>query len=608
MREMIVDIFAGGGGASLGIKWALGVEPDLAINHDPEALLMHLANHPNTLHGCEDVWSVDPRKATHGRPIGLAWFSPDCKHHSKAKGGKPRDKKIRSLAWVVVKWAAAVRPRVIMLENVTEFCFPPETAVLSKRGVIPIGDLRVGDEVWTHNARWKPVTHISSRLAPTVNVKGYGNTIFEATPNHPVYARECAPQITKSGKYGRHEVRLLEPQWIRADRLADKDESTAYTRQNSGYTWASPLQLPRYWMRLPKSLGVDTASPAFFYMIGRWLGDGWIRKRNGKQSLVRICANKVESDELGVKLAATGLKWSRQSHSETVDVFDLNACASQRLVKWLTRNFGQYAHAKTLPAWVYGAKEEQRKALIEGYCDSDGHEQDGGILAATSVSRCLAVGIRLLLHSLGVAASISKVDARLQRSIVDAEAVMNCRTAYTVSWRRETEWEKCFRSDLHIWGRVREVLPCREETQVVDITVADDHSFIADGQVVHNCEWGPLCRGRRHAKPRVRRVRGLTIPRGEGISSYLDRGRTGPLASQSAWLYPEACPAKRKRATLESDLPRDSRMGSTDIRQGERTCSPSPTKDIPRPPCLENSGGSGAEPLTLTPWPRYTTP
>jgi DNA (cytosine-5)-methyltransferase 1 len=119
--ELIVDNFAGGGGASTGIELALGRNVDIAINHDAQALAMHAANHPQTLHLQEDVFAVDPRKVTKGRRVGLAWFSPDCKHHSKAKGGKPRDKKIRGLAWVAVKWAATVRPRVIILENVEEF-------------------------------------------------------------------------------------------------------------------------------------------------------------------------------------------------------------------------------------------------------------------------------------------------------------------------------------------------------------------------------------------------------------------------------------------------------------------------------------------------------
>lgn len=119
--ELIVDNFAGGGGASTGIELATGVSVDIAINHDPEAIRMHKANHPNTKHYCESVWDVDPVKACDGHPVSLAWFSPDCKHFSKAKGGKPKDKNIRGLAWVALRWAAKVRPRVIMLENVEEF-------------------------------------------------------------------------------------------------------------------------------------------------------------------------------------------------------------------------------------------------------------------------------------------------------------------------------------------------------------------------------------------------------------------------------------------------------------------------------------------------------
>ena len=120
-KELIVDGFAGGGGASTGIEMALGVSPDVAINHDIEAIALHAANHPRTRHYISDIFEIDPLLATMGRPVGLFWLSPDCKHHSKAKGGKPKDKKIRSLAWVAVKWAKKVKPRVIMLENVEEF-------------------------------------------------------------------------------------------------------------------------------------------------------------------------------------------------------------------------------------------------------------------------------------------------------------------------------------------------------------------------------------------------------------------------------------------------------------------------------------------------------
>lgn len=122
--ELIIDNFAGGGGASMGIEMATGRQVDIAINHDIDAVRMHEVNHPHTRHFCESVWDVDPREVCQGRPVGLTWFSPDCKHHSKARGGKPVEKNIRGLAWVVRRWVAMEiwqRPKVVILENVEEF-------------------------------------------------------------------------------------------------------------------------------------------------------------------------------------------------------------------------------------------------------------------------------------------------------------------------------------------------------------------------------------------------------------------------------------------------------------------------------------------------------
>lgn len=121
LDEIIVDNFAGGGGASTGIELATGRPVEIAINHDPAAILMHKTNHPHTTHLQASVWDVDPVKVCAGRPVGLAWFSPDCKHFSKAKGSALVDRNIRGLAWIVLRWAGTVRPRVIILENVEEF-------------------------------------------------------------------------------------------------------------------------------------------------------------------------------------------------------------------------------------------------------------------------------------------------------------------------------------------------------------------------------------------------------------------------------------------------------------------------------------------------------
>lgn len=122
IEDLIVNLFAGGGGTSVGMRQALGRDPDIAIDHDELAVAMHAANHPDTEHYQTDVWAVLPRQATRGRPVGMLWASPDCTHHSRAKGGPPiRDEKKRDLAWVVARWVEEVRPKVIIIENVEEF-------------------------------------------------------------------------------------------------------------------------------------------------------------------------------------------------------------------------------------------------------------------------------------------------------------------------------------------------------------------------------------------------------------------------------------------------------------------------------------------------------
>ena len=121
LEPIIVDNFAGGGGASTGIELATGRIVNIAINHDPAAILMHKTNHPHTEHLQASVWDVDPVEVCRGRPVGLAWFSPDCKHFSKAKGAALVDRNIRGLAWIELRWAAKVRPALMITENVKEF-------------------------------------------------------------------------------------------------------------------------------------------------------------------------------------------------------------------------------------------------------------------------------------------------------------------------------------------------------------------------------------------------------------------------------------------------------------------------------------------------------
>lgn len=493
----VVDMFCGSGGTSTGVcqaAMAMGLKVKLtAINSWPVAVETHAANHPGAQHICKNVMAVDPLKIGYRKNrLHILVASPECKWHSKARGNKPINDQLRISAWDVVRFTEELLPWVLVVENVQEFCFPTETAVLTKRGVIPIGDIVVGDEVWTHNARWKPVIAVRRKKSETVNVVGYANSISQSTPEHRYYSRQVVPMITKHGNDRSHKARFLEPDWTRADRLADRDNTSTYSREYSGYAWATPSVLPGCGKRMPKTLKVDVQSVDFFYMIGRWLGDGWIRRRRGKKSLVRICEERTKADLLEKMLRKTGMRWRRDRHTDTVDVFDLEQSSSTVLGPWLTRHFGKYSYGKTLPAWIYSASDEQKWALIEGYRDADGYVREDGVSSVGSASRCLSVAVKLLLQSLGVVADISKREACEQEHITDKEKVMQCRAAYQVCWKKEREWEKCHRNELHIWGRVREVIPSKEKVEVVDITVADDHSFVADGQVVHNCDWGPI--------------------------------------------------------------------------------------------------------------------
>lgn len=183
-REIIVDNFAGGGGTSTGFFNATGRNVDVAINHSPSAIAMHEANHPDTEHYCESVYDVNPIDASKGQPIGLCWLSPDCTHFSKARSAKPVSKKIRGLAWVGVKWAALVKPRVIMLENVEEFCsWGPINEETNQPCMIRTGEtfegfkLALSTGLGKKHPAWKDVYHSLFEFNTNIKEK---LTIFKA--------------------------------------------------------------------------------------------------------------------------------------------------------------------------------------------------------------------------------------------------------------------------------------------------------------------------------------------------------------------------------------------------------------------------------------------
>jgi site-specific DNA-cytosine methylase len=491
MEKLIIDSFAGGGGASLGIAWALGRAPHIAINHDPSAIAMHAANHPSTEHVLEDVWKADLRGLVGKREVGALWASPDCTFFSRARGGQPlreKGKAIRSLAWIVCKWAEQVRPSAIFLENVREFCFPGDTTVLTKRGIVPIAEVIIGDFVMTHNNRWRAVVAKSESRKQVVTLNGGGNNLIRSTADHRFYARKIDAEITKSGKRGKHRSQILEPCWLKASELAPSKLGSSYEQARRGVAWASPRAFPRYWMRLPTIKLGNAESPAFFYMLGRWLGDGWIKNGIKRKKSIRICCAKYETDDLQQRLDSTGMRFQLVERRESVDIFE---AFDVGLVKWIKANFREKAHFKTLPAWVFTAPRDYRLALIQGWADSDAHVTPDGKCGGCSVSKCLAVGMKLLLQSIGISCSVG-IHSEPKEHVIEGKLCWSTKSYY-VTWHWNGQWQKGWKTKRHVWNRVRTVSePSLTEEIVYDITVDEDHSFVADGMVVHNCDWGPL--------------------------------------------------------------------------------------------------------------------
>ena len=238
--EIIVDNFAGGGGASTGIEMAIGHSVEIAINHDPAAIAMHRTNHPETEHYCESVWEIDIRKAVRGRVVGLMWLSPDCKHHSKAKGGKPVEKKVRGLAWIAVKWGGQVAPRVMILENVEEF------------------------------QDWGPL--ISKRDKITGRVLKKDGTVAAKGERVPVEEQQLIPDPKRKGKYFKRFIKELKKLGYAVEykelKACDYGAPTSRNRfvmimRNDGkaIVWPEPTHGPSKLPYVPASSIIDWSIP-----------------------------------------------------------------------------------------------------------------------------------------------------------------------------------------------------------------------------------------------------------------------------------------------------------------------------------------------------------
>ena len=423
--ELVVDNFAGGGGASTGIEMATGVSVDIAINHDPEAIRMHRTNHPTTKHYCEDVWQVDPVKACGGHPVGLAWFSPDC--------------------------------------------FAKGTLVLTETGYQPIETLRVGDKVLTHNGSWKPITATMMSHKKAVRIVGYGNVGMLCSEDHPFLIKNC-PHLWDN-QVRQYKRVHNDMQWVRAKDI-----------QGDMY-WASrisvdPMPIPQLEKPNTKSVFLPV-DERLLWLAGRYVGDGWTRLTDTRAEIT-IASGMQDVEFLREKLNMWSRKGVRCKDGElswyyrdvrTGGQFTAN---NRALVKWLRSNFGHLALQKTIPAWLYGAPEPYKEAFMSGYLSADGWTS-GNKVECTTISKKLAYGLRTLAVTMGYSPTIymnhqgDKIEGRTVKT----------HDIYIVKWKIaiDDKHAQTFTEDGYLWTAVKEVFHwCAEKdkrliVEDIDLTI-----------------------------------------------------------------------------------------------------------------------------------------
>jgi len=354
-------------------------------------------------------------------------------------------------------------------------CFPAGTLVLTDKKLTPIEDIKPGDMVLTHKNRYRKVLNVGSHVADTVVLKGQGHYGLECTPNHPFYS--CEKSRVWNGDEKVYNSLLSDPEWTAASDMRG-----------------------RMWLNLTGDVGCCDIPPlrlrgdtqdrvldeAFFYFVGRWLGDGWIsqHKRLGRKNSVMkrtfVCCAHDLADFLEERLIETGLTFTR-SRERTTTRF---ACSSQCLYDWMYENFGKSSAGKHLPSWVFSMPVELREALFLGYVDSDGTAVAGGS-RTSSVSRELTVGMKMLVSGIGYASSVVRVVNSRSECRIEGRVVKE-RPYYTQTYYSSSR--SAVVSDDGFWGRVRKVLPGHSNVTVYNLEVEEDNSYAADGIAVHNCQ------------------------------------------------------------------------------------------------------------------------
>lgn len=419
-----VDLFAGAGGFTAGAKRALKILGLLSrftcLNHWRKAVNTHELNHPEDEHICDECELI-----------------------------KPAD---------IIK-----DPEKLFLLLAGPECFRTGTTILTKRGLVPIEAVKVGDFVLTHLLRWRRVTAVMKQVADTVILKGHGHSGFEVTSAHPFYTRTF--KTSWKGKFHSVGQRIWQnPTWSPAGEIVGK-------------YWATPTAFPS--MPIP-DCPLGELSPLGWWLAGRYLADGYLDTRKKRGGVVSIACGADKRVELESKLSGWGVEWTWR----WVRTAWLVEARHHRLVHWLGSEFGKLAHKKHLPVWLLGAPVYMRRALLDGYLAGDG-TRGGPRFDCSTVSKELAVGIRLLAESLGHSTHTHYLPAgnyTIEGRCGEAKA------QHRVMWQRNPKVFQTYEFGDNIsWSKVKKCISGNKGVQVFNISVDEDESYVADGIIVHNC-------------------------------------------------------------------------------------------------------------------------
>ncbi|MCW6003864.1 Hint domain-containing protein [Micromonospora sp. CPCC 205371] len=348
-------------------------------------------------------------------------------------------------------------------------CFVAGTLILTDRGLCPIEEIEPGQMVLTHRNRWRRVVAAKmTGISETVRIHGRGGSV-RCTPDHRFWSAEVYTEQSRISGRQKRVRKLGSPEWTQAADLVGRATATPAR--------VEPLPIP-----LPEGWEWADLPANFWWFVGRWIGDGWTDTTGAAR--VSICCGVSETEQLADALRETGWAWHQNGGGGGAARFRFS---SPPLYAWLRQEFGTAAHNKRIPAWLLGADEDVRRAFLAGYVSADGwhgpHSSGRGRPSTSvhTVSRSLALGTRLLAATLGHSATVHQGHA----------SQLSKRPTYRINWPEGGPGEPYAQSwsdDSHLWGRVRRVELDEVAVPVYDLEVEEDHSFVADGFVVHNCQ------------------------------------------------------------------------------------------------------------------------